>query len=121
MWRGVTGRRARLAAALQAVEVVPLDAELGRNAGVLIAGSGHADAIDAALVALADHGDQIISLRPQRPVHSRRRQQSTHRRSPRLNPTHIPADDFPPTRLVALVAGAGVVTVDPLLHHRLVA
>ena len=64
MWRGVTGRRARLAAALQAVEVVPLDAELGRNAGVLIAGSGHADAIDAALVALADHGDQIISSDP---------------------------------------------------------
>ena len=49
----------------------------------------------------ADHGDQIITSR--------------------LNPTHIPADDFPPTRLVALVAGAGVVTVDPLLHHRLVA
>ena len=41
-----------------------LDAELGRNAGVLIAGSGHTDAIDAALVALADHGDQIITSDP---------------------------------------------------------
>ena len=61
----------------------------------------HSDAIDTALVALAGHGDQIITSR--------------------LDPTHIPADDFPPTRLVALVAGAGVVTVDPLLHHRLVA
>ena len=64
VWRGGTGRQARLAAALQAIEVVPLDAELGRNAGVLIVGSGHADAIDAALVALADHGDQIITSDP---------------------------------------------------------
>ena len=64
VWRGGTGRQARLAAALQAIEVVPLDAELGRNAGVLTAGSGHADAIDAALVALADHGDQIITSDP---------------------------------------------------------
>ncbi|MCQ3814756.1 MAG: hypothetical protein KTU85_10135 [Acidimicrobiia bacterium] len=64
VWRGGTGRQARLAVALQAVEVVPLDAELGRSAGVLIAGSGHTDAIDAALVALADHGDQIITSDP---------------------------------------------------------
>ena len=64
VWRGGTGRQARLAVALQAVEVVPLDAELGRSAGVLIAGSGLADAFDAALVALADHGDQIITSDP---------------------------------------------------------
>ncbi len=64
VWRGGTGRQARLATALQAVEIVPLDAELGRRAGILLARSGLSDAIDAALVALADHGDQVITSDP---------------------------------------------------------
>ena len=64
VWRGGTGRQARLATALQAVEIVPLDAVLGRRAGVLLARSGLTDAIDAALVALADHGDQVITSDP---------------------------------------------------------
>ena len=64
VWRGGARRQARLAAALQAVEIVPLDAGLGRRAGVLLARSGLSDAIDAALVALADHGDQIITSDP---------------------------------------------------------
>ena len=64
VWRGGTGRQARLATALQAVEIVPLDAGLGRQAGVLLARSGLSDAIDAALVAMADHGDQIVTSDP---------------------------------------------------------
>ena len=64
VWRGGTRRQARLATALQAVEIVPLDDGLGRRAGVLLAQSGLPDAIDAALVALADHGDQIITSDP---------------------------------------------------------
>ena len=64
VWRGGTGRQARLAMALQAVDVVPLDASLGRHAGVVLAQSGFEDAIDAALAALADHGDQIITSDP---------------------------------------------------------
>ena len=64
VWRGGARRQARLATALQAVEIVPLDARLGRRAGVLLARSGLSDAIDAALVALADHGDQIITSDP---------------------------------------------------------
>ena len=64
VWRGGTRRQTRLATALQAVEIVPLDAGLGRRAGVLLARSGLSDAIDAALVALADHGDQIITSDP---------------------------------------------------------
>ena len=63
-WRGGTGRQARLAVALRAVEIVPLDAALGRRAGVVLARSGLTDAIDAALAALADHGDQIITSDP---------------------------------------------------------
>ena len=64
VWRGGTGRQARLAVALRAVEVVPLDAALGRRAGVVLARSGLTGAIDAALAALADHGDQIITSDP---------------------------------------------------------
>lgn len=64
VWRGGTGRQARLAVALRAVEIVPLDAALGRRAGVVLARSGLTDAIDAALAALADHGDQIITSDP---------------------------------------------------------
>ena len=64
VWRGGVGRQARLAAALQAIDVVPLDDPLGRRAGVLLARCGLTDAIDAALVSLADHGDQIFTSDP---------------------------------------------------------
>lgn len=64
VWRGGTGRQARLAAALHAIEVTALDADVGRRAGVLLARTGLSDAIDAALVALADHGDRIITSDP---------------------------------------------------------
>lgn len=64
VWRGGAGRQARLAGALQAVDIVPLDYALARRSGVLLARSGLDDAIDAALAALADHGDQIITSDP---------------------------------------------------------
>ena len=64
VWRGGTGRQARLARSLQAVETVALDDELGRRAGVLLARSGLSDAIDAALVAMATHSDQIVTSDP---------------------------------------------------------
>ncbi|MDE0614088.1 MAG: PIN domain nuclease [bacterium] len=63
VWQG--GRdQARLARALRMVETVPLDEELGRQAGLLLARSDLSDAIDAALVAMADHGDEIITSDP---------------------------------------------------------
>ncbi|WP_419930038.1 PIN domain-containing protein [Candidatus Poriferisocius sp.] len=64
VWRGGTRGQTRLARALRAVEIVPLDEELGRQAGVLLAHSGLSDAVDAALVAMADHGDEIITSDP---------------------------------------------------------
>lgn len=64
VWRGGTGGQARLARALQMVETVPLDEELGRQAGILLARCGVSDAIDAALVAMAEHGDEIITSDP---------------------------------------------------------
>lgn len=64
VWRGGTGRQARLARALDLVKVIPLDEELGRRAGVLLSQTGLTDAIDAALAALANPGDQIITSDP---------------------------------------------------------
>ena len=64
VWRGGTQGQTRLARALRMVETVPLGAELGRQAGILLAHSGLSDAIDAALVAMAEHGDEIITSDP---------------------------------------------------------
>lgn len=60
VWRGGS-RRARLAALLPGVEVVPLDDGLGRRAGVLLARARAADVIDAAVVLLADDGDLVLT------------------------------------------------------------
>jgi hypothetical protein len=64
VWRGGTGRQARLAQALQAVETVPLDGGLGRQAGVLLGRSGLSDAVDGALAAMATDGDRIVTSDP---------------------------------------------------------
>lgn len=64
VWRGGRGRQALLARALRHVEVVPLDDALGWEAGALLARSGTADAIDAAVVAVARPGDRILTSDP---------------------------------------------------------
>ena len=64
VWRGGSGRQARLATALLGTLVVPLDNDLGRRAGVLLARAGLIDAIDAALIALCRPGDQIVTSDP---------------------------------------------------------
>jgi len=61
VWRGGAGRQAQLARLLPGVDVVPLDAELGRSAGMLLKAARAVDAIDAALVALAGDGDDILT------------------------------------------------------------
>ena len=63
VWRGGS-RQVRLARALAAVEVRPLDDELGRAAGVLLARTSTSDVIDASLAALARHGDRIVTSDP---------------------------------------------------------
>src|SRR5262245_19068800 len=52
VWRR-PARQARLALALRAMDVRPLDGTLGRNAGMLLAAAGTTDVIDAALVLLS--------------------------------------------------------------------
>jgi hypothetical protein len=63
-WRGRGPRQARLAKALEAIEIRPLDRALGRAAGELLARAGRSDVVDAALVLLASDGDQIVTSDP---------------------------------------------------------
>jgi hypothetical protein len=65
VWRGGSGRQAPVAGLLAGVDVVPLDDPFGRRAGVLLARSGRADAIDAAVVCLAVDGDDILTSDPE--------------------------------------------------------
>jgi hypothetical protein len=60
VWRGGP-RQARLAKAMAGIDVRPLDEELGREAGVLLGRVGGTDVIDAAVVLLAQDGDDIVT------------------------------------------------------------
>ncbi|HLQ55202.1 MAG TPA: hypothetical protein VK162_13145 [Streptosporangiaceae bacterium] len=64
VWRGGTGRQAPLARLLAGTDVVAVDDVLGRRAGVLLARSGQADAVDATVVCLAGDGDDILTSDP---------------------------------------------------------
>jgi len=61
VWRGGGRRQTLLAMALDGIKVYPLDDELGRRAGVLLKRSGTGDVIDAAVVLLAEDGDEIVT------------------------------------------------------------
>ncbi len=60
-WRGCGPRQALLVKALAGIDVRPLDETLGRAAGELLAVARRRDVVDAALVLLAEDGDQIIT------------------------------------------------------------
>ena len=61
VWRGGSGRQASLARLLPGVDVVPVDAALGRRAGMLMGRAGTTDVVDACVVLLAGDGDDIIT------------------------------------------------------------
>jgi hypothetical protein len=61
VWRGGSGRQARLARVLPGLEIVPLDDALGRRAGVLLGRARTSDVVDAALVVLAVDGDVVLT------------------------------------------------------------
>ncbi len=61
VWRGGGARQASLARLLAATDVVPLDEQLGRRAGVLLGRAGQRDAIDAGVVLLSVDGDSILT------------------------------------------------------------
>jgi hypothetical protein len=53
-----------MARLLRGVDVRALDEELGKTAGVLLARASGDDAIDAALVCLAEDGDDVLTSNP---------------------------------------------------------
>ena len=61
VWRTGSGRQVRLAMAMSSIKVKPLDAELGRQAGVLLGKTHLRDAIDAAVAVLAKTDDVIYT------------------------------------------------------------
>jgi hypothetical protein len=61
VWRDRHGRQVNLAQLLRAVDVRIVTQQDGRNAGVLLAAAGTADAIDATVVLLAAPGDRILT------------------------------------------------------------
>ncbi|HWG73691.1 MAG TPA: hypothetical protein VG184_06520 [Acidimicrobiales bacterium] len=60
VWRGGP-RQARLARALDGIDIQALDDHLGRAAGVLLGRTGQADVVDAVVVLLANDGDDIVT------------------------------------------------------------
>ncbi|MBA3268083.1 MAG: twitching motility protein PilT [Acidimicrobiia bacterium] len=60
VWRGGP-RQARLARALDGVDVRPVDETLGRGTGELLGATSLSDVIDAALVLLSTDGDEVIT------------------------------------------------------------
>ncbi|GAB4199134.1 MAG: hypothetical protein OHK0013_09010 [Sandaracinaceae bacterium] len=65
VWRGGTGKGARLAQVLPGLRILPLDEALGRRAGLLLARARTSDVVDAALVLLAVDGDTILTSDPE--------------------------------------------------------
>ena len=63
VWRGGP-RQARLAQALASIEIRPLDEKLGKTSGQLLGAAGMSDAIDAAVIVLAQDGDEVITSDP---------------------------------------------------------
>ncbi len=64
VWRDRHGRQVNLARLLRAVDVRVVNQQDGRDAGVLLAAAGTADAIDATVVLLAAPGDRILTSDP---------------------------------------------------------
>lgn len=63
VWRG-GARQARLARLLPALDIVPIDEELGRRAGALLGRAHRSDVIDAALVLIAADEDSVLTSDP---------------------------------------------------------
>ena len=63
VWRGGNGKQV-IARLLASAHVIPVDNELGRRAGQLLARTGTSDAIDASVICLAQDGDDVLTSDP---------------------------------------------------------
>lgn len=60
-WHSETGRQANLARLLKAVDVKPVDEDLGREAGALLGKAGGGEPADATVVSVAASGDSVVT------------------------------------------------------------
>lgn len=64
VWRSASGRQARIARLLPAVDVCSVDERMARDAGALLAKARTDDPIDATVVLVARSGDRILTSDP---------------------------------------------------------
>jgi hypothetical protein len=64
VWRDASGRQDSLSRLLRSVDVRAVDRALGQRAGVLLGRGGRGDAVDAAVVSIAQAGDRIATSDP---------------------------------------------------------
>jgi hypothetical protein len=64
VWRGGNHRQVPVARLLASTTIIPIDDDLGRSAGMLLAEAGSDDVLDAAVVLLATDGDNILTSDP---------------------------------------------------------
>jgi hypothetical protein len=64
VWRGGNGKQVPIARLLASAHVIPVDNELGRRAGQLLARTGTSDAIDASVICLTQDGDDVLTSDP---------------------------------------------------------
>jgi hypothetical protein len=64
IWRGGHGKQVPVAQLVAGTDIAPVDGRLGKRAGMPLARTGTADAIDASLVCLAGDGDDILTSDP---------------------------------------------------------
>lgn len=64
VWRDSRGRQVNLARLLDAVEIVTVEDQLGRNCGVVLGKAKMSDPIDAGVVLIAESGDRIVTSDP---------------------------------------------------------
>ena len=61
VWRDPRGRQVAVARLLRSVEVMPIDATLGRRCGELLGKASTSDPIDAAVVLIARDGEAVVT------------------------------------------------------------
>jgi len=64
VWPSAGGKQANLARLLRAVDVQPIDDQMGRDAGALLAQARTDDPIDATVVLVSRSGDRILTSDP---------------------------------------------------------
>jgi hypothetical protein len=64
VWRDHRGRQVNLARLLSAIDIISIDASMGRACGALLGKAGMSDPVDATVVLISRSGDRIATSDP---------------------------------------------------------